>query len=98
VTELKVWPIDDGCYLVRGTDDPALAQAALRDFLVAEEGEYLIFDPLTANAEAQTLIDRLQLRVDWYRCNPCTCGDEHSFDMMEVSGPARGNFVGVFFT
>jgi hypothetical protein len=93
VTELKVWPIDWGTYLVRGTDDVALAQAALRDHLLENPSEFV------DNNGCQFYIDQLRPQVGWYRCNPCTCGEEHhSFDMMEVSGPARGNFVGVFYT
>lgn len=98
MSELKVWPIDWGSYLVRGTDDVALAQAALRDHLLEQEAEYLLIDPLRNTEEAQQIIDRLRREVGWYRCNPCICGDSHAFDMMEVDGPARGNFVGVFFT
>jgi hypothetical protein len=92
MAELKVWHIDWNDYLVRGTDDVALAQAALRDYLLEPPSDF------TSNEEVQQAIDQWTPHVGWYRCNPCTCGDEHRFDMLEVDGPARGNFVGVFFT
>jgi hypothetical protein len=90
--ELVVWTIDEGGYLVRGTDDVALAQAAVQDWLMSPDRGW---ETLT-KAEAQQVIDALAVRTDWFRTNPCHCGEGHCFDLGTVQGPGRGNFRAVY--
>jgi hypothetical protein len=93
VSDIKVHTIDWGDYLVRGTDDVALAQAAVRDHLIHHVAEW----ERLASEEAQEVIDRRHVDTGWWRCNPCICGEGHSFDMGKAPGPGRGNFRGVYF-
>lgn len=89
-----MWPLDwEQSYVVRGTDDVALAQAALRDWLMSREHTW---ESLDAD-EARERLDRLAPRVGWWRWNFCQCGDGHRHDLFPADGSGRGNWRGVEF-
>jgi hypothetical protein len=89
MSSIKVWPIDYGDgFLVRGTENVEAARRAVFEHLVTV-GDH-------TPDEASDRIYRLRPEVDWYRTNPCFCGDEHRFGMGTADGPGHGNFKGVY--
>lgn len=89
-TKVKVWHIDyDSSFLVRGVDNIVLARELVRSEL-RRDGY--------TDEEIDGWFRRRSPEVGWWRCNPCICGEEHSFDMAKADGPGRGNFRGVYFS
>ncbi len=82
-----VWEIEEGpAYLVRGTDDPGTARAAVVEHLRAEQ---------YTDSEIDGLLDRLTPDTGHWRWRPCSCGGGHRVDMWPAD-PGRGAFVGVY--
>lgn len=92
---LRVRPLlDDGEFVVAGTDDEQAARAAALDYLRDD-------DPLDDEAEQRERIAALRARPGWYRWNPChesSCydGGGHGGHLGYAQGAGRGNFPGVY--
>lgn len=114
---MKFWTIEDAVGLAKidhkalpDLDDLMLDLMAVPEVVESNTerwedqfgwGEFLDEDHPTRLAHAE----RGELRIGWYRTNPCNCGEEHTFDMAEVptgedgapiGSAARGAFMGVF--
>lgn len=117
MTDLKMWEIEESGPLVRidkhklpDLDDLMLDVLTTPGIVdrnreiwedAADDGE----DRPTSIPDTDTWYLGEAL-VGFYRTNPCTCGEEHQFDMAEVpmdgdgqplGAAARGAFLGVFF-
>ncbi|MDR6691355.1 hypothetical protein J2X55_002267 [Microbacterium sp. 1154] len=110
---MKLWGIEDSGPLVRIDHHnlPDLDELML-DVLMHPDMRDQLEDDWSWVTEGEDVPTRFagaykpEAMVGWYRTNPCTCGEEHSFDMgsvdsdddgLPVGKAARGAFMAVHF-
>lgn len=89
---LTVIELAEGGYLVRGTLDIEAARAALIDYLRAAPDDW---GQMRTLATAECIVENRHPGAGWYRCNPCACGGEHTWDLGSGWPGQRGSFRAV---
>lgn len=66
--------------------------------IVADGNVYLAANVADWGDEVAVVTPPEQVRVAWYRVNPCHCGDGHCGHWDETAGKTRGGFQGAMVT
>ena len=88
------WPIEEGGFLVRGTQDVELAKSETAKHLLQDDDGY-------TEEEVASILSSARVEVGLYRWNPCgpnNCwdGGSHVGHMDKATSRGRGVFEGVY--